>query len=272
MSDGQRSETAILEQQVEQLRDQLRQAQKLTALGELVSTTTHEFNNVLMTIVNYAKIGLRHRDEATRNKAFEKILAGGQRAAKITNGVLGFARNRPPGRQPTDVARLVHDAIVLLEREMQKHRIAIELRTDGVPPILADGNQIQQVLINLLVNARQAMPRGGSVHLQAIHEVDADVVEIRVRDSGSGIPAEDLNRIFDRFYSTKTGPDRTGKGGTGLGLSMCKDIVESHGGTIRVESRVGKGTEFAIRLPVASQQASPRTKPIQALGIPAVST
>src|SRR3990172_8145893 len=112
------SQQPSLEEQVSILEQQLHRAQKLTALGELVGTTTHEFNNVLTTIINYAKMGMRHRDQATRDKAFEKILAAGNRAARITTGILGFARNRPQGMEPTDLVKLVEDSLVLLEREM----------------------------------------------------------------------------------------------------------------------------------------------------------
>ena len=148
-----------LEDQVAFLKEQLFQAQKLTALGELVSTTTHEFNNVLTTIINYAKMGQRHNDQAARDKAFEKILAAGLRAAKITNGILGFARNRPQGMEPADMVKLVEDSLLLLEREMSKYRIVIDKQFHPIPPAMVNANQIQQVLINLLVNARQAIPR-----------------------------------------------------------------------------------------------------------------
>ena len=116
---------------------------------------------------------------------------------------------------------------------------------------MANGNQIQQVLINLLINARQAMPDGGTVLLKLSHDPDQGMVVMTVRDSGSGIPRDKLPRIFDRFYSTKEGPDESGKGGTGLGLSACRNIIEAHQGRIRVESSVGKGTQFTIMLPVA---------------------
>jgi signal transduction histidine kinase len=239
------------EQQLAFLREQLAQAQKLTALGELVSTTTHEFNNVLMTIINYAKMGLRHKDGPTRDKSFEKILAASQRAAQITNGILAFARNRSTSLEPTDLRRLIDDSLLLLEREMNKYRVRVEKQLDDVPHAIANGNQIQQVLMNLLINARQAMPNGGTLIIKLAHDAANQTVDLIVRDSGCGMAPETLRRIFDPFFSTKSGPDASGKGGAGLGLSMCRDIIEAHHGRIRAESTLGKGTMFTIKLPVA---------------------
>jgi signal transduction histidine kinase len=257
-----------LEQQVEILKEQLNQAQKLTALGELVSTTTHEFNNVLMTILNYAKLGLRHKDAATRDKSFEKILAAANRAAKITNGVLGIARNRAAGQEPTDVVQLVEDTLVLLEREMNKYHITLDKQFKPSPLARVNGNQIQQVILNLLINARQAMPSGGRLILKLYHDPESDTVDLVIRDFGCGIPADKLPRIFDRFYTTKSGPDASGKGGTGLGLSICRDIIEAHHGRIRVDSAVGKGTSFTLKLPVATKPA-PLMPPVGApLAVP----
>lgn len=245
------AQIAQLEQQVAQLQDQLRQAQKLTALGELVSTTTHEFNNILMTIINYAQLGVRHRDTPTRDKALEKILAAGQRAAKVTNAVLGMARNRGSSFETTDVARIIQDTLLLLDREFAKYRIRVETQFDPVPEAWANGNQIQQVLLNLMINARQAMPQGGTLIVKLSHDVEADMVDILVRDTGTGIPPDKLPRIFDPFFTTKSGPDDSGRGGSGLGLSSCRNIIEAHRGRIRVESAVGRGTAFTIKLPVA---------------------
>lgn len=255
-----------LEEQVAILEDQLREAQKLTALGELVSTTAHEFNNVLTTIINYAKMGLRHRDQATRDKALEKIFAAANRAAKITGGILGFARNRSSAQEPTDLAKLVDDALVLLEREMSKYRISVEKQFAPVPEAMVNGNQIQQVLLNLLINARQAMPQGGHLLIRLSYDAASGTVDLMVRDSGTGIPADKLPRIFDRFYTTKSGPDASGKGGTGLGLSFCRDVIEAHQGRIRVESTVGKGTAFTLKLPAAKKAdiAAPVIAPILA--------
>jgi len=259
MSTGGADDTPSLEDQVAILKEKLAQAQKLTALGELVSTTTHEFNNVLTTIINYAKLGLRHKDAATREKSFEKILLAGQRAAKITNSILGFARNRPAAFEPTDLAKVVQDSLVLLEREMSKYRVRVDVQLAPVPMAMGSANQIQQVLLNLLINARQAMPGGGQVTIKLGYDQAAGMIELLVRDNGSGIAPDKLRRIFDPFFTTKDGPDSSGKGGTGLGLSMCRDIIEAHQGRIRVESTVGRGTAFILKLPacVTAQPGAP---------------
>jgi signal transduction histidine kinase len=251
------ADAATASERIAQLEEQLAQAQKLTALGELLSTTTHEFNNVLMTILNYARMGMRHKDEPTRDKALDKIHAAAQRAAKITSSILAVARNRSGGFEATNLRQLVEDTLVLVERELTKYRISVELQLAEAPEVSAIGNQIQQVVLNLLINARQAMQTGGRLLIRLEHDPAADTVDLVVRDSGCGIPAEKLPRIFEPFFTTKSGPDETGKGGTGLGLSACRQIIESHRGRIRVESTVGKGTQFTIKLPVAHTLTSP---------------
>ncbi len=258
MTEPQDLQVAALKAQVEVLQQQLRQSQKLVALGELVSTTTHEFNNVLMTVINYAKLGMRHKENANREKCFEKILQAGNRAARITNSILGMARNRSAGMEPTDLVQLVEDSLLLLEREMNKYRITVEKQFQKVPPAMAAGNQIQQVLLNLLINARQARPGGGRLMVKVLHEPQSDTVDLVLRDYGCGIPADKLPHIFEPFFTTKTGPDASGKGGTGLGLSMCRDILEAHHGRIRVDSTVGKGTAFTLKLPTATRATGKR--------------
>ncbi len=239
-----------LKRRIELLEAELSQAQRLTAIGELTSTTTHEFNNILMTVINYAKLGLRHKDDATRVKAFDKILLAANRAAKVCATVLAAAKNRKQRFEPTNLVQLTEDALLLLEREMNKYRIAVDKEFDPkTPEIMADGNRIQQVLLNLLINARQAMPDGGRLVIRIAFDDDNEMVNLVVRDFGCGIPTEKLPHIFDRFYSTKTGPDESGKGGSGLGLASCKTIIEEHQGLIRVESSPGKGTAFTIKLP-----------------------
>lgn len=242
------------QQQIQFLKTELKKMQSMAALGELTGTATHEFNNVLMTIINYAKLGIRNRDDASRDKALQKILDASERAAKITSTILAQARNRSESFEPTDMGAIISDALVLLEREMRKYRIAIETEIDSATPnALASGNQIQRVLLNLLINARQAMPNGGTILIRLAPSGEEGWMELTVRDSGNGIPKETLPHIFDPFYSTKDGPDESGKGGTGLGLAACKEIIDSHQGRIRVESTVGRGTAFIIRLPVSKE-------------------
>jgi signal transduction histidine kinase len=194
-------------------------------------------------------------------------MTAAQRAEKITNSVLGLARNRKPEFAPTQLAQILQESLVLLEREMQKYRVAVRLEFAEVPDVRAIGNQIQQVLLNLMTNARQAMPQGGELLLRLSHDPAAGFVDLTVRDSGTGIPREQLPKIFERYYSTKPGPDASGKGGTGVGLATCKDIVDAHAGKLRVESTVGKGTAFIVRLPVFSA-ARPAAAPITKLGVP----
>jgi signal transduction histidine kinase len=245
-----KNENEELRQQVALLEEQLLQAQKLTALGELTGTATHEFNNILTTILNYAKLGLRHRDEASRTKAFEKILTASERAAKITGTILAAAKNRKQKFEPVNLVALTEDTMLLLEREMTKYRITVEKSfAEKVPEIMADGNQIQQVLLNLLINARQAMSGGGRLVVKILYDEENEMLDLVIRDFGSGIPKDALLKIFDRFYSTKSGPDETGKGGSGLGLASCKAVIEQHQGVIRVESTEGKGTAFTMKLP-----------------------
>ena len=261
MGGGNSCDQADLEQQILALKERLAQAQRMSAIGELASTTTHEFNNVLTTIINYAKLGIRHKDQATREKSFEKILAAGNRAARITSTILGFARNRAGAFEPTDMGRLVEDTLLLLERELNKYRVTVEKYFEPVPKTMASPNQIQQVLLNLLINARQAMPQGGRVIIKLSLDPETDMVDLQVRDNGCGMTPEVLRKIFDSFYTTKIGPDASGKGGTGLGLSMCRDIIEAHHGRIRVDSTPGKGTAFVLKIPALREGAA---KPIAA--------
>ena len=242
--------THELQRRINLLEEQLLQAQKLASLGELTSTTTHEFNNILMTIINYAKLGLRNKDEANRTKALDKILVAANKAAKITNTILAAAKNRAKSFESTNFVALIEDSLLLLEREMNKYRISVEKSfPDKLPEIMADGNQILQVVLNLLINARQAMPDGGRLILKMSYDEENEMIDFVVRDFGCGIPQSELLRIFDPFYSTKLGPDNSGKGGTGLGLSSCRKIIEQHQGLIRVESTEGKGTAFTVKLP-----------------------
>lgn len=239
--------------ETDQLRQQLLQAQRLSSVGALASSVAHEFNNILTTIINYARLALRpNESEKSRMQALEKILKGSQRAATIINSMLGFARNNSAQRELTDIAALVEEALILTEKDLSKHRIQVETRFHSRPQVPVIASQIEQVLLNLIINARQAMPRGGRLRIEVRENPQTQMVEISVADSGVGIPPDRLRLIFEPFFTTKE-PDEHGHGGTGLGLSVCRQIIEQHNGRIRVESLVGKGSTFTLKLPQVSE-------------------
>ena len=240
--------------ETEQLRAQLLQAQRLSSVGALASSVAHEFNNILTTIINYAKMAQRPAiEESARNQCLDKILKGGHRAATIIASMLGFARNNSTQKEKTDIVALVEEILVLTEKDLSKHRVQVEKKFDGRPEAWVVPGQLEQVLLNLVINARQAMPRGGRLRIEVRENPHTEMVEIKVADTGTGIPVERLGLIFEPFYTTKE-PDEHGHGGTGLGLSVCRQIIEQHHGRIRVESVVGKGSAFTGKLPVKVEE------------------
>ncbi len=254
---------AQLQAQIKDLEHQLLQAQKLSSVGTLATAITHEFNNILTTTINYAKMGVRHQDAPTRDKAFEKILAASQRAAKITTSLLSYARNKADRTDVMSLSLLVSDLLVLVEKDLQKYRVQLETHYDE--HIFADVNasQIQQVLMNLVINARQAIKERGQITVSVTKSSDQKWAQISVKDTGCGIPKESLPKIFDQFYTTKSA-DEHGQGGTGIGLALCKQIIESHKGRIRVESTPGQGTTFTLKLPLTHQPGLAKSNPVKA--------
>jgi signal transduction histidine kinase len=234
--------------ETEALRQQLLQAQRLSSVGELASSIAHEFNNILTTILNSAKLGSRNPDTAEKQQAFDRIVKAGQRAAAIVAGMLGFARKGGTHRQHCDVARLVEEVLILTEKDLSKNRVHVETKFHARPVAWVVPGQIEQILVNLVLNARQAMSGGGRLKIEVRESAEADTAEIRVSDTGQGIPPDQLRMIFEPFFTTKQ-PDEYGRGGTGLGLSVCRQIIEQHHGRIRVESVVGKGSTFTVKLP-----------------------
>ena len=239
--------------ETEQLRQQLLQAQRLSSVGALASSVAHEFNNILTTIINYAKMAQRATtDDKSRAQCLERILKGSQRAATIISSMLGFARNNGTQREPTDIVAMVEEGLLLTDKDLSKHRIQVEKKYDGRPQAFVVPGQLEQVLLNLIINARQAMPRGGRLRVEVRENPRTGMAELVVADSGVGIPLARLGLIFEPFYTTKE-PDAHGHGGTGLGLSVCRQIIEQHHGRIRVESVVGKGSTFTVKLPLREE-------------------
>ncbi len=248
---------------LEALKRQVTALQRVSSMGLLASGVFHELNNALTPVISYAKLALRNPDPAYRERALKKILEAGERAAAITGGMLGMTRpgRDPNHREPTEMARLVDDVAMLVGKDLNRHGVRLDVQIADRPFARVNATQIQQVLVNLVINARQAMPDGGPLRIRLASDPAARTVELSVADQGVGIAPADLRNIFEPFFSTKTGPDSGGLGGTGLGLAVCRDIVEAHHGRIRAESRRGEGSTFTLLLPSCPPPAAaePRT-------------
>lgn len=248
--------SAPTREDLERLRRQVVELQRICSLGVLAGGICHELNNALTPILNYAKLGLRNPDPEFHRRAFEKILEGSQRMALICGGVLGLARPQFDRHVPTDLIRLSEEVILLTAKDLRSHRIALEFQATGRPFAPINPAQIQQVLINLIINARQAMATGGTIRLTVGTDRPGRMAEISVTDTGGGIAPQDLRRIFEPFFTTKVGPDASGLGGTGLGLSVCRDIIEAHKGRLRAQSKLGSGSTFTLKLPLCPDPAA----------------
>jgi signal transduction histidine kinase len=176
--------------------------------------------------------------------------------------MLGFARNQSMQRVPTDLVALVEEVLVLTDKDLRKHQIKVETKFSGRPQAPVVRGQIEQILINLMINARQAMTHGGRLTLEVSENTRTQMAEISVIDTGVGIPPDRLRLIFEPFYTTKQ-PDEHGHGGSGLGLSVCRQIIEQHQGRIRVESLPGKGSKFIVKLPLHGEEERPAATTVQ---------
>ncbi|MFN6049926.1 MAG: sensor histidine kinase [Gemmataceae bacterium] len=254
------SPNTILEQgsEFEALKAQLLQAQKLSSVGAIASSVAHEFNNILTSLLNYTKLAMKSQDEDFRNQALDKILKSSQRAATIVNSMLGFARKSSVKKEPVSLAKLLDEVLVLTEKDLHKHQIKLNkiIHDEPTAPVVAV--HIEQVLLNLIINARQAMKSGGTLKVELKTCPEQEVAEIIVSDTGHGIQPDNLRKIFDPFFTTKD-PDNNNQGGTGLGLSVCRQIIENHHGRMRVESILGKGTTFIIKLPLKAEEETQNT-------------
>ena len=235
--------------------EEIRRAEHLASLGQMAAGIAHEINNPLAGMQNCVRTLLKHdRDPNRRVQYLEMLQEGLGRIGRTVRQLLDFAREVRPQLTRTALAPLVHRCLALLEHELAARRISSAVSVDpALPGLVADPHQLEQVFLNILMNALQSMPTGGSLTVSAgRRESEAgSFVEVRIADTGGGIAPDTLPRIFDPFFTTKEAGE-----GTGLGLSVSYGIVQAHGGVIEVESEVGKGSTFTIALPVGGAGSS----------------
>ena len=254
------SERKKLEDQTRDLYHQLLQAEKLAALGQTISGVAHELNNPLATILTWAeRLSQRQLDDKTK-RGIETILSESERAAKIVRNLLTFARKRQSTRAMVDLNHVVRETLALRSYEQRVTNISVvDALASGLPQVFADAHQIQQVLLNLVINAEQAMLSAngrGTIVVRSWHDVEREAVVLEINDDGPGIASELQPKIFDPFFTTK----EVGKG-TGLGLTVAYAIVQEHGGRIRLASNLGGGASFFVELPVSGTPLQRPTPP-----------
>lgn len=232
------------------LRSRLIQIEKSAALGRLAAGAAHELNNPLTAVLGFAQILREEAQDETVREDLDRIIRGALRARRIVQDLLAFARQESPVRTRTDVNETVRTSLKELAEHIARAgvEVTVELQED-LPSLWADGRQLKVVWDNLIKNACQAMEPQGGGRLFIRTELLDDVVRVVVRDTGPGIPMAYLGRIFDPFFTTK----EVGKG-VGLGLSLCKGIIEAHGGQIWAESTESEGAAFIVELPVDDQE------------------
>ena len=227
---------------------QLIRSEKLAALGQLAAGIAHEIRNPLTSInILIHSLTKNFPSEDSHREDLNVIEEEIDRINEILDRFLRFAKPASPLLERTEVASIFEETLQLIRPRMEKQRIHVQKEFQDLPMILMDREQMKQVALNLLLNAVQAMPRGGTLMLRGQNSKDGQWITISIQDSGVGIPDEDMNKLFDPFFSTK-------EGGIGLGLSIAHRIIDQHHGKIEVESDPGKGTLFTIWLPIHNER------------------
>ena len=231
------------------LETQLTQADKLSSIGLLAAGVAHEINTPLAVISSYAQMLTKQmRGDARLTPVLEKITQQSFRASEIANGLLNFSRTSTTEFRETNLNQVITDTLSLLEHQFKTAQIDVDAElASELPPIQGNPGKLQQVFLNLLLNAKDAMPGGGRLRVATRYNGH---VEAMVADSGSGIAPEHLKRIYDPFFTTKTMPKPGERRGTGLGLAVSYGIIQEPSGKIHVESAVGSGTTFHLEFPL----------------------
>jgi len=240
-----------MSEKIEEAQRQVILTEKLASAGKLAAGVAHELNNPLTGILAFAEDLRAHAGpDDPRRADYDVIIHETRRCGNIVHDLLDFARQEAPERRETDLNQVIARAIALVEHQAAFHLVRFALELDPrLPPVLADPGQIQQVFLNLITNAADAMQNGGTIAI-ATRAVEGPAVEASVADTGTGIPEAIRHRIFEPFFSTKRqNGSSEHQSGQGLGLAVSWSIVERHGGRISVESAVGRGTTFFVRFP-----------------------
>ncbi|MBP1776606.1 MAG: sensor histidine kinase [candidate division NC10 bacterium] len=244
-----------IEEERVRLQEQVRHADRLATIGELSAGVAHELNEPLATMLGFAQLCRKHPGLPPPAMAdLDKIVAATLHAREIVKKLMLFARERPPVQERIKLERVITEGLGFVESRAATADVEIRRRIESnLPEVCGDPNQLVQVLVNLAVNAIQAMPTGGALTVEAYAEDDC--VVLAVEDQGVGMTPEAARRVFEPFFTTKDVGE-----GTGLGLSVVHGIMTSHGGTIRVQSEPGQGSRFEVRLPIMlpdAPEASP---------------
>jgi two-component system NtrC family sensor kinase len=235
-----------MEERLHETQQQLLQSEKLAAMGRLTSQIAHELNNPIYGIMNTLELlKTEIAPESKRWKVLEMSLSETERLSEMLRSMLSFSKPEEEARRPVDINELLQGIVLFIDKQMTETNIDIETRFgEEIPEVMSSTNQLRQVFLNIIRNAKEAMPQGGILSLETRRE-DKRVI-IHIRDTGIGIPKEIRRKIFEAFFTTKHEVK-----GVGLGLSVCYGIIKDHGGEIRVESEEGRGSTFSIILPAS---------------------
>jgi signal transduction histidine kinase len=251
-----------------ELEAQLTQAEKLSSIGLLAAGVAHEVNTPLAVISSYTQLLAKHmrpmmQQDARLSPVLEKITQQTFRASEIVNGLLNFSRTGGTEFALVDLNRLLLDTLTLLEHQFKTAGVAVSTELErSLPRILGNEGKLQQVMLNLLLNARDAMHDSPDARIRIATHHRNGVAEILIQDCGRGIAPEHMHRIYDPFFTTKTAPRQGQHKGTGLGLAVSYGIIQEHGGKMHAESELGVGTTFRLEFPVpVSREPAPPADP-----------
>jgi signal transduction histidine kinase len=236
-----------LQSEVAELRRLLRQSQRMASVGTMTAMIAHEFNNILTPIISYAQMA--QSNPVFVSKAITRAADGGMRASEICTAILGLTHNATVELERTSLKALLDETLVAMGRDFSKDTIELVMDVDDDLEIATRKVELQQVFLNLFINARTAVLQRNNIRRVEVNaSCDSDTVTIRISDNGMGITPGNLKQIFDPFFTTKDGQDDQGQG-HGLGLALCREIINSLGGTISAQSPRNEGATFTITHP-----------------------